>query len=64
MFVNVLQMAAPGLIVMNADGTFATTRLHWEGFTRILWGALSTVDYTTPPFYKGVKYEELGVPRC
>ena len=57
-------MAAPEFIAMSADGTFATTGLHWEGFTSILWGALSAVGYTTPPFYKGVEYEELGVPRC
>jgi hypothetical protein len=25
---------------------------------------LSPVGYTTPPFYKGVEYEELGVPSC
>jgi hypothetical protein len=63
-FVIILQRAAPGFVVVNADGTFATTRLHWEGFTRIVWGALSVVGYTTPSFYEGVEYQEMGVPRC
>ena len=57
-------MAAPGLITIRADGTFATTGLQWEGFTRIVWGALSAVGYATPPCYEGVVYEEHGVPRC
>jgi hypothetical protein len=57
-------MAAPGFVAVNADGTFATTGLQWEGFTRITWRALCVVGYTTPPFYKGVEYEELGVPSC
>jgi hypothetical protein len=49
---------------VNVDGTFATTGLQWEGFTRIEWRALCAVGYTTPPFYEGVEYEELGVPSC
>jgi hypothetical protein len=50
--------------VVGADGTFATTGLQWEGFTRIAWRALCAVGYTTPLFYEGVEYEELGVPSC
>jgi hypothetical protein len=63
-FVIILQMAAPGFVAMNADGTFATTGLQWEGFTRIAWRALYAVGYTTPTFYEGVEYEDLGVPSC
>jgi hypothetical protein len=57
-------MAAPGFLAVSVDGTFATTGLQWEGFTRIAWRALRVVGYTTPPFYEGVEYEELGVPSC
>jgi hypothetical protein len=57
-------MAAPGFVAVSADGTFATTILQWEGFTRIAWRDLCAVGYTTPPFYEGVEYEELGVPNC
>jgi hypothetical protein len=57
-------MAALGFVAVSADGTFATTGLQWEGFTRIAWRALCAVGYTTPPFYEGVVYEELGVPSC
>jgi hypothetical protein len=57
-------MATPGFVAVNADGTFATTGLQWEGFTRITWRALCAIGYTTPPFYEGVEYEELGVPSC
>jgi hypothetical protein len=63
-FVIILQMATPGFVAVNADGTFATTGLQWEGFTRITWRALCAIGYTTPPFYEGVEYEELGVPSC
>jgi hypothetical protein len=57
-------MAPPGFVAVNADVTFATTDLQWEGFTRIAWSALCAVGYTTPPLYEGVEYEELGVPSC
>jgi hypothetical protein len=57
-------MAAPGFVVVSADGTFATTGLQWEAFTRIAWRALCGVGYTTPHFYEGVEYEALGVPSC
>jgi hypothetical protein len=63
-FVIILQMAAPLFVAVGADGMFATTGLQWEGFTRIAWRALCAVGYTTPPFYEGVEYEELGVPSC
>jgi hypothetical protein len=43
---------------------FTPTGLQWEGFTHIVWRALCAVGYTTPPFYEGVEYEELGVPSC
>jgi hypothetical protein len=57
-------MAATGFVAVNGDGTFATTGLQWEGFTRTAWRALCDVGYTTPPFYEGVEYEKLGVPSC
>jgi hypothetical protein len=57
-------MAAPGFLAVSADGTFSTTGLQWEGFTRIAWRGLCAVGYTTPPFYEVVEYEELGVPSC
>jgi hypothetical protein len=63
-FVIILQMAAPGFVAVSADGTFATTGLQWEAFTRIAWRPLCGVGYTTPPFYEGVEYEALGVPSC
>jgi hypothetical protein len=63
-FVIILQMAALGFVAVSADSTFATTGLQWEGFTCIAWRALCAVGYTTPPFYEGVEYEELGVPSC
>ena len=57
-------MAAPVFLQFDADGTVRTDGLHWEGFTRILWGALSASGYTTPPVYEGLEFEEWGVPRC
>jgi hypothetical protein len=55
-------MAAPEFVAVSADGMFATTGLQWEGFTSIAWRALCAVGYTTPPFYEGLEYDELGVP--
>jgi hypothetical protein len=46
-FVITLQMAAPGFVAVSADGTFATTGLQWEGFTRIALRAF--VLSATPP---------------
>jgi hypothetical protein len=36
----------------DEDGTICTNGLHWEGFPRLVWEALSTAGYTTPPTYE------------
>jgi hypothetical protein len=48
----------------DADGTICTNGLHWEGFSRLAWEALSAAVYTTPPTYEVSELERLGVPRC
>jgi hypothetical protein len=48
----------------DADGTIRTNGLHWEGFPRLVWEALSAAGYTTPPTYEVSEFERLGVPRC
>jgi hypothetical protein len=48
----------------DADGTIRTNGLHWEGFPRLAWEALSAAGYTTPPTYEVAEFERLGVPRC
>jgi hypothetical protein len=57
-------MAFPVFHEFDADGTICTNRLHWEGFPRLTWEALSTAGYTTPPTYEVSEFERLGVPRC
>jgi hypothetical protein len=41
-----------------------TNGLHWEGFPRLAWEALSAAGYTTPPTYEVSEFERLGVPCC
>jgi hypothetical protein len=48
----------------DADGTIRTNGLHWEGFPRLAWEALSAAGHTTPPTYEVSEFERLGVPRC
>jgi hypothetical protein len=48
----------------DADGTIHTNGLHWEGFPRLAWEALSATGYTTPPTCEVSEFERLGVPRC
>jgi hypothetical protein len=48
----------------DADGTICTNGLHWEGFSRLAWEALSAVGYTTLQTYEVFELERLGVPRC
>jgi hypothetical protein len=48
----------------DVDGTILTNELHWEGFPRLAWEALSAASYTTPPTYEVFELERLGVPRC
>jgi hypothetical protein len=38
--------------------------LHWEGFPRLAWEALSAAGYLTPPTYEVKEFELYGVPRC
>jgi hypothetical protein len=57
-------MAFPVFHEYDADGTIRTNRLHWEGFLRFAWEALSATGYTTPPTYEVSEFECLGVPRC
>jgi hypothetical protein len=55
-------MAQPPIYEIDADGTFHTDALHWEGFPRILWETLSEVGYVTPPLYEVVSFWDKGVP--
>jgi hypothetical protein len=59
-----VQMAFPLFHEFDADGTIRTNGLHWEGFPRLAWEALSATGYTTPPTYEVSEFERLGVPRC
>jgi hypothetical protein len=57
-------MAFPVFHEYDADGTIHTNGLHWEGFPRLPWEALSAAGYTTPPTYEVFELERLGVPHC
>jgi hypothetical protein len=59
-----VQMAFPVFHEFDADGTIHTNGLHWEGFPRLAWEALSATGYTAPPTYDVSDFERLGVPRC
>jgi hypothetical protein len=48
----------------GANGTICTNGLHWEGFARLAWEALSAAGYTTPPTYEVSELERLGVRCC
>jgi hypothetical protein len=52
-------MAFPVFHKFDADSTIRTNRLHWEGFPRLAWEALSAAGYLTVS-----KFERYGVPRC
>jgi hypothetical protein len=47
-----VQMAFPMSNEFDADGTIRTNRLHWEGFPRLVWEALSAAAYLTPPLMR------------
>jgi hypothetical protein len=47
----------------DADGAIRTNRLHWEGFPRLAWEAVSAAGYLTPPTYEASEFERYGVPR-
>jgi hypothetical protein len=59
-----VHMAFPVFHVFDADGTIRTNGLHWEGFPRLAWEALSAAGYLTPPTYEVSEFECYGVPRC
>jgi hypothetical protein len=57
-------MAFPMFHEFDANGTIRINRLHWEGFPRLAWEALSAAGYLTPPTYEVFEFERYGVPRC
>jgi hypothetical protein len=59
-----VHMDFPVFHQFDADGTIRTNRLHWEGFPRLAWEALSATGYLTPPNYEVKEFERFGVPRC
>jgi hypothetical protein len=59
-----VQMAFPVFHEFDADGTIRTNGWHWDGFPRLVWEALSTAGYLTPPTYEVSEIERYGVPRC
>jgi hypothetical protein len=42
-----VQMDFPVFHQFDADGTIRTNGLHWEGFPRLAWEALSAAGYLT-----------------
>jgi hypothetical protein len=54
-------MAAPSNVFWDPAGHLHTNALHWEGFPRLLWESLRSFDYTEPPQYDAVEYQEEGV---
>jgi hypothetical protein len=56
-------MGFPVFHEFDADGMIRTNRLHWEGFPRLGWEALSAAGYT-PPTYEVSEFEHYGVPHC
>jgi hypothetical protein len=59
-----VQMVFPVFHEFDVDGTICTNGLHWEGFPRLAWEALSAAGYLTPPTYEVSEFERYGVPRC
>jgi hypothetical protein len=57
-------MAFPVFHEFDADGTIRTNGLHWEGFPRLAWEALSAAGYLTPPTYEVSEFKRYGVPYC
>jgi hypothetical protein len=58
-----MQMAGRLFWEVGPDGSVRTNGLHLEGFARILWDALRSSGYPTPPTYEAVETTQLGVPR-
>jgi hypothetical protein len=59
-----VQMDFPVFHQFDADGTIRTNGLHWEGFPRLAWEALSAAGYLTPPTYEVKEFERFGIPCC
>jgi hypothetical protein len=59
-----VQMTFPVFHEFDTDGTIRTNGLHWEGFPRLAWEALSATSYLTPPTYEVSEFERYGVPCC
>jgi hypothetical protein len=59
-----MQMAGRLFWEVHPDGSVRTDGLHLEGFARILWDALRSSGYPTPPTYEAMETVQLGVPRC
>jgi hypothetical protein len=57
-------MAFPVFHEFDAGGTIRTNGLHWEGFPRLAWEALSAAGYLTPLTYEVFEFEHYGVPHC
>jgi hypothetical protein len=59
-----MQMAGRLFWEVRPDGSVRADGLHLEGFARILWDALRSFGYPTPPTYEAMETSQLGVPRC
>jgi hypothetical protein len=59
-----VQMDFPVFHQFDANGTIRTNGLHWDGFPRLAWEALSAAGYLTPPTYEVKEFERFGVPHC
>jgi hypothetical protein len=46
----------------DADGMIRTNGLHWEGFPRLAWEALSAAGYLTPPTYEVKESSAMAFP--
>jgi hypothetical protein len=57
-----VQMDFPVFHQFDANGTIRTNGLHWDGFPRLAWEALSAAGYLTPPTYEVKEFERFGVP--
>jgi hypothetical protein len=55
-------MSFPVFHEFDDDGKIRTNELHWEGFPRLAWEALSAAGYLTPPDLRGVRVWALWRP--
>jgi hypothetical protein len=56
-----VQMAFPVFLEFDADGTIRTNGLHWEGFPRLAWEALSCCLHHSTDL-RGVRVRALAFP--